>query len=488
MIASLIIMLFFILTLTIGIRARKKQAMTLENWAVGGRSFNTVFVFLLTAGEVYTTFSFLGGSGWAYSKGISAVYVMVYIALSYVTSYFLLPLIWRYAHEHRLVSQSDFFAAKYQSPLLGILVALIGVIAIIPIVVIQLKGLSIIVSVTSYGMIPASVSVIIGTLAIILYTVISGVRGTAWVAVLKDLMILFVIVFMGIYLPLHYFGSYGEMFQQIKQVKPELLTFPNETYSVTWFISTVLFYVLGFYMWPQVFASTFTAKNERTFRKNAVISPLYTLMLLFVLFIGFTAVIQVPGLSDSESDLALLKLSVQSFSPWFVGLIGAAGMLTAIVPGSMLLMTAATLLSKNILFGLKPDFNEQKVTRLSKLFVPLLGAVACFLVFYDSSALAQILQVGYSLIVQLCPALFFSLWKRNPITKQGAISGMIVGIICALVVSQNSMTMSSIIPNLPSYLQDINIGFVPLLINLAVTLVVSLFSRKIVSENLNQRR
>ncbi|WP_252371127.1 hypothetical protein [Listeria newyorkensis] len=107
MTALLILTAFFLLTLVIGIRARQKQKMNLENWAVGGRSFNTVFVFLLTAGEVYTTFSFLGGSGWAYSKGISAVYVMVYIALSYVTSYFLLPLIWKYAHKHRLVSQSD---------------------------------------------------------------------------------------------------------------------------------------------------------------------------------------------------------------------------------------------------------------------------------------------------------------------------------------------------------------------------------------------
>ncbi|MBC2181366.1 sodium:solute symporter [Listeria booriae] len=478
MIALIILTAFFLLTIAIGIRARQKQKMNLENWAVGGRSFNTVFVFLLTAGEVYTTFSFLGGSGWAYSKGISAVYVMVYIALSYVTSYFLLPLIWKYAHEHRLVSQSDFFARKYDSNLLGVVVALVGVIAIIPIVVIQLKGLGIIVSLTSYGAIPMKTAVVVGTVAIIIYSVISGIRGIAWIAVLKDFMILAVIVFMGIYIPIHYYGGIGPMFEQIEAVKPELLTFPHTTYTVTWFISTVLFYVLGFYMWPQVFASTFTAKNARTFRKNAIISPIYTLMLLFVIFIGLAAVLQIPGLEGDESDLALLQLAIQTFDPWFVGIIGAAGMLTALVPGSMLLMSASTLLTKNIIYSYKPNTPDAKIARLSKFLLPVLAIISCLFVFQGGNALAAILQVGYSLIVQLCPSLFASLMKRNPVTKQGALAGIIVGILITIFISNYSMTLATILPGVPTAISDINIGFLPLAANVIVTILVSLLTQK----------
>ncbi|EUJ29140.1 hypothetical protein MFLO_11155 [Listeria floridensis FSL S10-1187] len=478
MTALFVMSAFFILTIILALLARRRQQMTLQNWTVGNRSFNTIFVFLLTAGEVYTTFSFLGGSGWAYSKGISAIYVMVYIALSYVTSYFLLPLIWKYAHQHRLVSQSDFFAKKYESRGLGILVALIGVIAMIPIIVIQLKGLGIIVSLTSYGRIPMNTAILIGTAAIILYSVISGIRGAAWIAVLKDLMILFVIVFMGIYLPLHYYGSFGELFRQVEAVKPELLTFPKSTYSVTWFISTVLFYVLGFYLWPQVFASTFTAKNADTFRKNAIISPLYTLMLVFVILIGFTAVLQVPGLTGTDSDLALIKLAIQSFNPFFVGIIGAAGMLTALVPGAMLLLSASTLVSKNIWFGLSKNPRDAKVAFVSKLFVPILGLLACLFVFQGGEALAAILQVGYSLIVQLAPALFASIFTKNPLTKQGAVAGMIVGILITIFISNYSMTLATLFPELPTAISDINIGFLPLIANLVIAVIVSLLTRK----------
>jgi hypothetical protein len=50
---------------TIGFLAGVRKKMNLEQWTVGGRRFGTVLMFLLMAGEIYTTFSFLGASGWA---------------------------------------------------------------------------------------------------------------------------------------------------------------------------------------------------------------------------------------------------------------------------------------------------------------------------------------------------------------------------------------------------------------------------------------
>ena len=53
-------------------------------------------------------------------------------------------------------------------------------------------------------------------------------------------------------------------------------------------------------------------------------------------------------MTGAEIDLALFKLSVKTFDPWAVGIIGAAGVLTALVPGSMILMTTATLVANNL--------------------------------------------------------------------------------------------------------------------------------------------
>ncbi|MGR5905744.1 hypothetical protein ACT7DI_19440 [Bacillus paranthracis] len=87
MTALLIIILFLFLALFLGIRAQHGKDMNLEQWSVGGRGFGTIFVFLLMAGEIYTTFTFLGGSGWAYSKGAPT---FLYFRLWCVSLYFIL--------------------------------------------------------------------------------------------------------------------------------------------------------------------------------------------------------------------------------------------------------------------------------------------------------------------------------------------------------------------------------------------------------------
>ena len=143
------------LALALGFLARRGRRMGLAQWTVAGRGFGTPLVFLLMAGEIYTTFTFLGGSGFAYGRGGPAYYILCYGTLAYVLSYFLLPPIWRYARDNELYSQSDFFVRKYDSPALGVLVALVGIVALVPYLVLQFKGLGIIVEAAGYGAIAA---------------------------------------------------------------------------------------------------------------------------------------------------------------------------------------------------------------------------------------------------------------------------------------------------------------------------------------------
>src|SRR6266851_2784156 len=70
----------------IGFYAGTHHKMSLEQWTVGGRGFGPILMWLLMAGEIYTTFSFLGASGWAYSRGGPALYILAYLPLAYVVS------------------------------------------------------------------------------------------------------------------------------------------------------------------------------------------------------------------------------------------------------------------------------------------------------------------------------------------------------------------------------------------------------------------
>ena len=71
-----IIAAFVVLAIALGLRARRGHDMDLEGWSVGGRGFGSLFIFLLMAGEIYSTFTFLGGAGFVYVCG--CVYAAVF--------------------------------------------------------------------------------------------------------------------------------------------------------------------------------------------------------------------------------------------------------------------------------------------------------------------------------------------------------------------------------------------------------------------------
>jgi solute:Na+ symporter, SSS family len=477
--AALVIIALTVLgVLVLGIMARRGKDMDLEQWSIGGRGFGTIFVFVLMAGEIYTTFTFLGGSGYAYGHGGPTFYILGYGCLAYILSYWLLPPIWRYAKQHRLISQPDFFAHKYDSPALGVLVAVVGIVALIPYLVLQFKGLGIIVDAAAAGAVSPAVAIWIGAIIVTVYVMISGVHGSAWTAVVKDILILSVVLFLGIYLPLHYYGGYGAMFSAIEAAKPGFLALPARGESVAWFDSTVLLTGLGFYCWPHSFGSLFTAKHENAFRRNAVMMPLYQLILLFVFFVGFAAVLQVPGLKGSEIDLSLLRLSIKTFDPWFVGVIGAAGVLTALVPGSMIMISAATLLANNVVRAVHPQMAPQTVSWLARLLVPVIALVAVWFTLSGGTTIVALLLMGYAFVTQLFPVLIGSLMQRNPISKEAAFAGICVGVATVAATSLTHTTVATLLPELPEALRDLNTGIVALVLNMVTLTLVSAVTRR----------
>src|ERR1700688_183987 len=205
---------------TIGFLAGVRRKMSLEQWTVGGRGFGTVLMFLLMAGEIYTTFSFLGASGWAYSRGGPTLYILAYVTLAYVVSFFILPPIWELGREHQLQTQSDFFAWRYGSKYLAAAVSLVGIVFMIPYLELQLTGLGIIVEVASFDGISRVKAMVVAVVLLSGFVLASGLRAVAWVSVLKDILMLFAAVSVGIAVPYIYFGGIGPMFTALLHAKP----------------------------------------------------------------------------------------------------------------------------------------------------------------------------------------------------------------------------------------------------------------------------
>ncbi len=464
--------------LAVSVRSRTRRA-GLEQWSLGGRRFGGVLVFLLLAGEIYTTFALLGGSGLAYSSGGAALYVLAYTPLAYVVSYWLLPVIWRYAKATGAISQSDFFTRKYGSPALGAIVTVVGIVAMIPYLSLQLKGMSIIASQTSYGAISRTPAVLLGALLLATYVVVGGMRGAALNAVVKDILILVVVLALVLYLPYHYFGSVHDMFLAVQERDPGHATLRERTGNgESWFVSTVLISAIGFFMWPHLFTAAFTARDEGVFRRNAMVLPVYNLVLLFAVIIGFTAFAQRPGLPKAAQDLALLDLARDGLPPWAVGLVGAAGLLTGLVPGAVLATTTGSLLARNVYGPWRPDTGERQLATVARVAVVAVIGIATLMVFHGGTTLTNLLLAGYTYIVQLLPALLASLAPRNPLEKWGAGAGMLTGLAIGSAFSFGGVGSADLAQWMPIAAAQLNSGVFALAGNLVVAFAVSALVRR----------
>lgn len=458
-------------TIALAISARVRGgAQRLEEWSAGGRSFGTVIVFVLLAGEIYTTFTFLGGSGWAYGRGAPAYFLIAYNGVAYVLAYWLLPAIWRRANQHKLLSQAEYFATAYGSRTLGHLVTVVGLAAMVPYLVLQLKGLGIIVSEASNGSISSTAAIWIGTVVTVGYVIASGVHGSARVAALKDVLVLACVLALAWWLPQIAAGGIGPMFARLAAERPAHLLFPERGFSGVWYISTVLLTGCGFYMWPHFFASVFTARDETTIRRNAALMPLYSIILLFVILIGYAALLIVPGLTGADFDLALLRAVKAVLPPWVVGLVGGAGLLTALVPGSLLLMASSTMLARFVQ-SLRGASTESAT--LAKWCVPLIAAVALWATLAGGSTVVTLLLMAYSVVTQLFPAMVGTLAERPWVTPIGAIAGICCGEVVVGWLTFTKATVASTFPWLPAAWHDVNVGIIALVANVLVLVVVS---------------
>jgi len=450
----------------IGFLAGVHRKMNLEQWTVGGRGFGVVLVFLLMAGEVYTTFAFLGASGWAYSRGGPTLYVLAYLTLAYVVSFFILPQIWEVGRKHGMQTLSDFFSVRYGNKYLAGFVCVVGIVCFIPYLQLQLTGVGIIVSVASFDGIGRTPAMAIAVVLLVAFVFASGVRAVAWVSVVKDALMVFAALAIGIGIPLIHFGGIGPMFSALAHSRPAHLTMPGATTNLghAWFISTVLLTSLGFYMWPHAFAATFTAKSADTLRRNAVVMPLYTLTLVFIFFAGFAAVLIVPGLANG--DLAMLSVVRRSFPPWFLGVVGGAGALTAMVPAAIFILTAATLFAKNLYRPVfAPAMTDDQVAKLARSMVIVLGLISLCLAIYSSTTLVSLLLTGYAGVTQFFPGVVLGLyWKR--VTMSAVFGGMIAGVVAAvfLMVSHRDP------------LFGLSAGFLALCLNFLITIFGSLLT------------
>ncbi len=294
-IADAIFGVFMVFTIVLGLRSVRGRQLDLGQWSVGGRSLGSVFVWVLMAGEIDTSFSSLGAAGWGYQYGVPIFYEFASLGCGYAIGYFIAPLFWNYANTYNLLNTSEIAEHRFQSPFLGALVAILATIFLLPYIQLELTGMGVVVSTISYGTVSLVIGYIIAFVVSEGFVVISGLRGSAWVSVLKDVLVTGTMIVVGIYIPIHFFGGYGGMFTRLMATHHSWLVLPgHESHGlgILWFVSTRIINSVTFNVFPSVMAGFFSAKNPQVLRTNATFLPFYQLLLFVPMLLGMAAILR----------------------------------------------------------------------------------------------------------------------------------------------------------------------------------------------------
>ncbi|HEX3369874.1 MAG TPA: sodium:solute symporter family protein [Candidatus Cybelea sp.] len=451
-------------TIAFALNSVRRIKMDPAQYIVAGRSFGTLFLWVLLAGEIYTTFTFLGVSGLAYAAGAPAFYAIAYGTCAYCIGYFLTPAVWRIAKDNDLLTGPDFFEHRYNSRALGVGVAVLQFVMIVPYVALQLSGLQILLRIAGYGSYNATASVCIGFIVLALFVFSAGLRGTAWASVVKDIFVLGAVLFAGIGITQRFFGSPSALFTQLAQKNAHMLTIPwgSAPHGLSWFISTIALSALGFYMGPQSWNAVYSARSGDTLRRNAVLLPIYQALLGLMLMAGFCAILIVPGLKGTDVDQSFLLVVQRYYPPWILGLVAAAGALAALVPASALLLAAASVAMKNIagdVFNLgRTPASQTRITRILVLVVAVLALAVWLLA---QRTVVELLLLYYNGVTQCAPGVFATfLWRRS--TALGVGAGIVTGLLVAIPLAAMSINP-----------WGINAGLIGLGANVIVLVLVS---------------
>jgi SSS family solute:Na+ symporter len=415
---------------------RQARVKTVEEWAIGGRKLGLLIFWFVNAGEIYTTFAVLGISGFAWAYGAPAYLAFTSVSLASVVAYWLTPRIWEAGRRHGLVTQADFFARSYDAEWLGIVVAIAGLFATVVYVEVQLTALSLVLQLTVGASVGKTTSVVMAAILMLAFVFLAGLRSAAFAAGVKDVLMIVLVLALSATVA-HQVGasSIFDIFRRAEALRPGIGRFPGAEpaagLSTTWFVTSALNVAASTWFFPHMFQLSYAASGPRALRQNAIWQPLYSLSYFFIILLGFAVILAGIVPPDHNPNAALLQFVAQRYPSWLVGLFAGTASLLALVPGSVLLMTAGTIFARNIVRPVLRDRGPRAMLLISRLSMIGFAAIAVYLTLGADESIVKVGLSAYASIGMLAPGVILALlWKRA--RAVGVLTGLVVGYVALL--------------------------------------------------------
>ncbi|MDG7010549.1 MAG: sodium:solute symporter [Nitrososphaerota archaeon] len=479
-VAFLALFVLFVALGFLGGRWRKGDMNTLNEWALAGKRLGTGLVWFLVGADLYTAYTFVAIPSGVFAKGAIYFYAVPYVSLTFGFAIIFMPKLWRVAHEKGYITGADFVKGAFNSRTLAMLVAVVGIVAELPYIALQIVGMQAILTVMLQGVgdvtTVSEVSLVIAFIVLAAFTYTSGLRGATLTAVLKDILIFASII--AVIIVVAFGTGLGAGFT----AKPAYSTLASTLQNGYW--SLFLVSALALYLYPHAINGVLSGQDAEKVRKSTALLPIYgvglALLAMFGVMVYANSAASSLVKSLGGSGVLVVPSLIQSVLPsWATGIAFLGIFIGGLVPAAIMAISQANLLTRNIIKEFRPNLTPAAETQISKWASVAFKFLALAFVFVVNSTYAVQLQLfGGILIVQTLPAMFGGLLTHR-LNKNGLIVGLVVSEFVGvyLMEAANNFTTWSTTFYSTYGFGAFFIGATTLALNLAIVLVWSAVSR-----------
>jgi len=424
----------FVLVSVLGFVASRWRAGDLNNldeWGLGGRGFGTVVTWFLLGGDLYTAYTFIAIPALVYGKGALGFFALPYTLIAFMFCFMVFPRFLTVSRQHGFVTASDYVRRRFESPTLALLVALTGILAIMPYIALQLVGIEVVIGgLGVHGHWP----LVIAFTILAAYTYTSGLRAPALIAVVKDILIYIVVIAAVVYIP-YKMGGYGKIIAAVPQEK--LLLKPGQGFA---YATLALGSAVALFLYPHSVTGLLSASSTRVVKRNMALLPAYSLLLALIAMLGYMALASgvatnpayATGFKLYREEFCVPALFLHWFPSWFSGLAFGTIAIGALVPAAVMSIAAANLFTRNVYKEyFHPNCSIKRETDIAKAvsLVVKFGALL-FIVLLPKNYAVQTQLLGGIWVMQTLPAVILSLyvpWLRSGALIAGLLAGLAVG-------------------------------------------------------------
>ncbi len=430
-----IIVAYLLLALGVGLVAYRLTDRTAEDYYLASRTLGTVVLLFTTFATLLSAFTFFAGPNIAYGLGPEWILVMglmdgiIFGVLWYVVGYKQ----WLVGREYGYVTLGEMLGDRFGSPTLRATVALVSLFWLFPYVMLQQVGAGGALSALTNGAVPYWAGAGLITVFMIVYVVLSGMRGVAWTDTLQGLFML-TMVWAAFVWVLSAVGGIGAATDAVASTNPEFLALGDGSsspsllgggaYSLPWMLSQAIGIAFGVAMFPQVNQRFFVANSEKVLKRTMALWPVVVLLLFVPAFMlgAWAAGLGVPM---PESGNILPGLLAEYTPTWFAALVVAGAMAAMMSSSDSMLLSGSSYFTRDLYRPfVNADASERREDLIARVGVAVFATLAFVASLFNPPSLFVIGDTAFGGFAQLAPPVIVALyWSRT------TLSGMLAAIL-----------------------------------------------------------